>query len=89
MSSPTYETFITRPGRDPKRDALSECLESLGPGDFKMLPVPWRDANAKSMSHRFRETAKRLGVKFAIRTIDGKVWVCRLKPEDVKEQARA
>ncbi len=75
-TKPTYDTFTAR-----GRGGIRSFLRNLKEG----VPTkPPADINIVSLKGDAPAVGKLLGCKFALRTIDGEMWVCRLKPEDAK-----
>lgn len=77
--APDYRLFAT----NARRGWTLEFVESLEVGVPQRAPDHVQ-ASRTSAAQSIRNTAVRRGIPISIRTIDGAVWVCRLKPEDVK-----
>jgi hypothetical protein len=76
MTEPTYEMFAKRSAR-----GVKDFLRNLTVGVPEPVPEQF---NVTSVRSACPVIGKELGCKIALRAVDGQMWACRLKPEDVK-----
>ncbi len=83
--APDYELFRHRGGHPPGWAAL--FTESLVAGIPQRIPIEESKATSGIPQHRYgnviRVAAKRQNFTVTVRTVDGELWACRLRDEDV------
>ena len=76
--TPSYELFRAR-----SRGWLTQLIVSLEPGIPHKIVREGR--NSEVLRPQVYIAAKRQGIQVATRSIDGELWVCLLRPEDIKQ----
>lgn len=80
--APAYEVFIAHPNTGRKLGGgPSSIIRGLEVGVPQRVPV---GMGGQKPENTFGSVARSLGIKVAMRHINGELWVCRLKDEDAK-----
>lgn len=90
--TPSYDVFTKHPsghGNGRKPGGLAQWMRELPIGEPQQIPEQYPSAtNVKKAVQIVSQARRQSGyedLRIAVRNIDGRVWACRLKPEDAKK----